>query len=161
MIFTKEEIKNLKRICDSMIKDKQVVDKTELDFIKNAPKIYKRNANDKVFVVKTISATAAEGYASADGGKTWETAKTRIVRRNNSLDTRHQEERRFSSDSHKIEIPFSHIVYCYHNNLSVIPNETIDHVNGNHLDDNINNLEPVSNAKNIQRMKENLKSKNK
>ena len=125
----------------------------EMEFIRNAPKIYKRNNNNVVFVVKTISDTDATGYASVDGGKTWETAKTRIVKRSDTTDTRHQNERRFSASNRSAEIPFSHIVYCYHKHCSVIPNETIDHKNGDHMNDNINNLEAVSNVENIRRDK--------
>lgn len=158
-----ESIKDSKLTIDKAIslikltkycKDAKVVNEDELEFINKADKIYKRNNKDKQFVVKTISDTDAVGYASADGGQTWQTAKTRIVKRHNSSDTRHQEERRFSATDRSVEIPFSHIVYCYYNHCNTIPNETIDHKDGNHLNDKIENLEPVSNDTNIKRMRQ-------
>lgn len=146
------------KIVDSKLEDAKITNEDELEFIKNAPKIYKVNNHDKVFVVKTISYTDATGYASDDGGKTWYSAKTRVVKRADSTDTRHQNERRFSS-SNRIEIPFSHISYCYYNHKQDIGNETIDHKDGDHMNDNPKNLEPVSNVENKRREVEHRRQK--
>lgn len=146
------------KIVDSKLEDAKITNEDELEFIKNASKIYKVNNHDKVFVVKTISYTDATGYASDDGGKTWYAAKTRVVKRADSTDTRHQNERRFSS-SNRIEIPFSHISYCYYNHKQDIGNETIDHKDGDHMNDNPKNLEPVSNVENKRRDVEHRRQK--
>lgn len=148
------------RIVDSITCDAVVKNADELKFIENANKIHKVNNPSMQFVVKDISDTSATGYASKDG-KTWFTTKTRVVRRNNKNDTRHQEERRFTASDYSIEIPFSHIQYCYHKHLQCIDNETIDHVDGNHMNDAFSNLEAVSIAentkRNVKRMKEKAK----
>ena len=139
--------------------DAKVVNEEDLEFIKNAKKIQKRGNPKQLFVVKVISNDYAEGFASGDGGKTWETAKTRLVKRAGG-NSRYQTERRFGAVGNlSVEIPFSHISWCYANNASVIPNETIDHKDGNHLNDDPSNLEPVSVKENSRRNAEFMKMK--
>ena len=139
------------------VSDAKVVNEEDLDFIKQAKKIQKRGNPKQLFVVKVISNDYAEGFASGDGGKTWETAKTRLAKRAGG-NSRYQTERRFGAIGNlSVEIPFSHISWCHANNATVIPNETIDHKDGNHLNDDPSNLEPVSIKENSRRNAEFMK----
>lgn len=139
------------------VSDAKVVNEEDLDFIKQAKKIQKRGNPKQLFVVRVISNDYAEGFASGDGGKTWETAKTRLVKRAGG-NSRYQTERRFGAIGNlSVEIPFSHISWCHANNATVIPNETIDHKDGNHLNDDPSNLEPVSVKENSRRNAEFMK----
>ena len=139
------------------VSDAKVVNEEDLDFIKHAKKIQKRGNPKQLFVVRVISNDYAEGFASGDGGKTWETAKTRLVKRAEG-NSRYQTERRFGAIGNlSVEIPFSHISWCHANNATVIPNETIDHKDGNHLNDDPSNLEPVSVKENSRRNAEFMK----
>lgn len=139
------------------VSDAKVVNEEDLDFIKQAKKIQKRGNPKQLFVVKVISNDYAEGFASGDGGKTWETAKTRLAKRAGG-NSRYQTERRFGAIGNlSVEIPFSHISWCHANNATVIPNETIDHKDGNHLNDDPSNLEPVSVKENSRRNAEFMK----
>ena len=139
------------------VSDAKVVNEEDLDFIKQAKKIQKRGNPKQLFVVKVISNDYAEGFASGDGGKTWETAKTRLAKRA-SGNSKYQTERRFGAIGNlSVEIPFSHISWCHANNATVIPNETIDHKDGNHLNDDPSNLEPVSVKENSRRNAEFMK----
>lgn len=139
------------------VSDAKVVNEEDLDFIKQAKKIQKKGNPKQLFVVKVISNDYAEGFASGDGGKTWETAKTRLAKRAGG-NSRYQTERRFGAIGNlSVEIPFSHISWCYANNAAVIPNETIDHKDGNHLNDDPSNLEPVSVKENSRRNAEFMK----
>lgn len=163
----KEGRAGIARIVDSKTNDNNIDDMAikndnvkVLQEIEQLPKVYKRNNNNIIFVIKPgWTYTKAEGYASKDAGNTWYTARSREVKRTNSSDSRHQNERRFSStNNNNPEIPFSHIVYCLYNNITTIPNETIDHLDGDHMNDNPNNLEAVSNSENIRRMKKTFTS---
>lgn len=139
------------------VSDAKVVNEEDLDFIKQAKKIQKRGNPKQLFVVRVISNDYAEGFASGDGGKTWETAKTRLVKRAGG-NSRYQTERRFGAIGNlSVEIPFSHISWCNANNATVIPNETIDHKDGNHLNDDPSNLEPASVKENSRRNAEFMK----
>lgn len=139
------------------VSDAKVVNEEDLDFIKQAKKIQKRGNPKQLFVVRVISNDYAEGFASGDGGKTWETAKTRLAKRAGG-NSRYQTERRFGAIGNlSVEIPFSHISWCHANNATVIPNETIDHKDGNHLNDDPSNLEPVSVKENSRRNAEFMK----
>ena len=161
----KQYINDAKKLLDIVkayklvkaVSDAKVVNEEDLDFIKQAKKIQKRGNPKQLFVVKVISNDYAEGFASGDGGKTWETAKTRLVKRAGE-NSRYQTERRFGAIGNlSIEIPFSHISWCHANNATVIPNETIDHKDGNHLNDDPSNLEPVSIKENSRRNAEFMK----
>ena len=139
------------------VSDAKVVNEEDLDFIKHAKKIQKRGNPKQLFGGKVISNDYAEGFASGDGGKTWETAKTRLAKRAGG-NSRYQIERRFGAIGNlNVEIPFSHISWCHANNATVIPNETIDHKDGNHLNDDPSNLEPVSVKENSRRNAEFMK----